>query len=73
MRVGNRSRNGSTSLRGSCRAAITTTPTARPCDSRRDRAAEMALVVALGVGGERGQFVHDDRDQGSSVEGWWRR
>ena len=36
MRWENRSRNVATSLRGSCKAATTHTPTARPCESRTD-------------------------------------
>ena len=64
MRVGNRSRNGSTSLRGSCSAATTTTPTARPLgQQQRQRGADLAALVPVGVGGERGELVHDDHDQ----------
>src|SRR6266545_3444803 len=56
MRVGNRLRKGSTSLRGSCKAASTCTQTARRLDS--------VLQPAVGyIGGQRGEFVNDDENE----------
>ena len=45
-RVGNRSRNVRISLRGSCTAPMTSTPTARPWESSRAKAAPMRRLAS---------------------------
>ncbi len=65
IRVGNRSRNGITSLRGSITAATTANPGARPFARSRDRAEAARFFVAAvgGVGGEVGDLVDQDDDE----------
>ena len=61
MRVENRFRRLITSLRGSCSAPTTHTPTDRPCEVRVAMAASARLRRSrLGlVGGQERQLIHE--------------